>query len=131
MAIIFAPLAQIRIVRGTAWVDDVQMVDKASGNPIDLTGITGIVMRVRKGINTPILMELSTDEGNLVVLTPAEGRIGFRVNSAGTLALPENSNRKAIYIYDAVIERSAGEYEAAVVGKLAVIPSITRPWGTT
>ena len=131
MAIIFAPLKRITVVRGTAWADDVQLIDKATSQPVDLTGITGIVMRVRKAINTPILMELRTADSTVVVLTPATGRIGFRVNSAGTLALPENSNRKAIYIYDAVIERSAGEYEAAVVGKLAVIPSITRPWGAT
>jgi len=131
VAIVFAPIASIRVVRGTKWTDDVQLVDQATGNPVDLTGITSLVMRIRRSINTPILLELSMANGRLVVVNALTGLIGFRVNSAGTLLLPENSNRKAKYLYDAVIERSAGEYEPAVSGKLTVLPSITRPWGAT
>ncbi len=131
MAIIFAPLSTIQVVRGTSWSDDVQLVDKQTGTPVDLTGATALVMRLRKSINSEILMELSLANGRLVIIDPIEGRIGFRVSSADTLTLPENGNRKAKYVYDAVIERTAGEYEPAVRGKLTVLASITRPWATT
>lgn len=128
MAIVFAPLKQIRIIRGTAWADDVQLVDQATGAPVDLTAITSLQMRIRKSISGPSLLALDLVDGRLVVADAEEGRIGFRVNSAGTLSLPENRNRPAKYIFDVVIERSAGEYEPAVTGKLKVLPSITRPW---
>ena len=131
MAIIFARLPSISIVRGTKWEDDVPLVDKATGDPIALTGIAGLVMRVRASINGPILLELSVANGMLTLQDAANGLIGFRVPSATTLTLPEKSNRKATYLYDMVIERTEGEYEPALMGKLKVLPSITRPWGTT
>lgn len=131
MAIVFARIPTIRIVRGTAWSDDVELVDKDTQAPINLTGINGLMMRVRASINGPILLELSLDNAKLVIVDPADGKIGIRLSSADTLSLPEKSNRRVRYIYDMVIERSVGEYEPAVTGKLAVLPSITRPWGTT
>lgn len=133
MGIIFAPIGSVRIVRGTAWADDVQLVDKKTGEPVDLTGITGLTSRIRDDINGPILLSMSLDAGeaNLVVVDASEGRIGFRATSVGTLSLPDNNNEKIKYIFDVVIERSAGEYEPAVTGKLSVLPSITRPWGAT
>lgn len=131
MAIVFARIPSIRIVRGTAWSDDVELVDKASQDPINLTGINGLMMRVRQTMNGPILLELSLSDGTLTVEDAAGGKIGIRINSATSLSLPERSNRRATYLYDMVIERGLGEYEPAVKGKLVVLPSVTRPWGTT
>lgn len=131
MGIIFAGLDTINIVRGTRWDDNVTLVDQATGNPVDLTGITGLVMRLRRGINAAIDMELSMANGRLVLIDAALGVIGLRVPSAITLTLPELGNRRAKYLYDAVIERTAGEYEAAIKGKVNVQPSVTRPWGST
>ncbi len=131
MGIVFAGLATINMVRGTKWEDNVQLVDQATGDPVDLTGIVGLVMRLRRGINKPFDLELSTANNRLVVVDAPTGLIGFRVPSAVTLTLPELGNRKAKYAYDAIIERTAGEYEAAIKGKISVLPSITRPWGAT
>ena len=127
MAIIFAPVTTISVVRGTLWADDVQLIDKTTGNPVDLTGITELTSRIRRTINGPTLLELTLANTRLVIVNPATGLIGFRVSSADTLLLPQNGNRKAKYIYDAVIQRSALEYEAGAKGSLVVLPQITRP----
>lgn len=131
MAVVFAPIPSIRIVRGTYWSDDVQLVDKASGDPINLTGILDLTARIRQSINGEILLSMELADTRLVLVNAAQGRIGFRCPSAVTLLLPENENRKAKYVYDVVIERTAGEYEPAITGKLTVTASITRPWGVT
>lgn len=131
MGIIFASLDTINIVRGTRWNDNVTLVDQATGEPVDLTGIEDMVMRLRRGINAPINLEMSISNERLVLVDAAAGSIGLRVPSAVTLTLPELGNRKAKYLYDAVIERTPGEYEAAIKGKISVQPSVTRPWGVT
>lgn len=137
MAIIFAPVKSIRIVRGTHWEDNFQLVDEASQTPVSLVGITGLLMRVRRSIGSPILLELSLPDsgldsaGRLVLVDATTGMVGFRVDTPATLTLPENGHRKAKYGYDSVIERTPGEYEAAARGKLSVLPQYTRPWGTT
>lgn len=127
MAIIFAR-ASLRLVRGTEWRDDIQLVDKATGDPVNLAGITGMVMRIRRSINSPILLELAIADNRLVVVDAATGLMGIRVNSVTTRVLPENNNKRAKYVYDAVIERSLGAYEPAVGGRVTVLPQITRPW---
>jgi hypothetical protein len=137
MAIIFAtetsaglPIA-FTLVRGTRWEDDFQLVDQVSGNPVDLTGIVGLMIRVRKNPGSAILLELSVANTLLVVTNPVTGSVGIRVDSETTRDFPENGHRKAKYLYDAVIERSAGEYEPAISGKIVVLPQITRPWAVT
>lgn len=131
MAIVFASVPAIRIIRGTTWSDDLQLVDKASGDPVNLTGITELHARIRASINGPILLPMSLADTRLVIVNAAQGRFGFRCPSEVTLLLPENANRKKTYIFDVVIERTVGEYEPAITSKLSVRPSITRPWGTT
>lgn len=118
------------LVRGMVWNDDFILVDQATGLPIDLTGIAGLMMRIRAAINAPgHLLELSLANNGLVIVDAAAGRVGIRVNSAATLAaFPANDHRKAKYVYDAVIERTAGEYEPAIRGKVRVDPQITRPF---
>lgn len=130
MAIVFAR-ASFRVVHATLWNDDVQVVDKDTGVPVDLTGIAGIVMRMRSHIDGPIVLELSQANGRIVVLNAIEGRIGIRVPTAVMQGLPLNKNRRATYVYDALIERTADEYEAGIAGKVTVLPQVTRPYLTT
>lgn len=125
MAIRFGK-ASFSFVRGTKWDDDVILTDQVTGLAINLTGITGMTMRIRKTISSAILLELSSANGRLVVVDAVAGRIGIRVLSAITLTLPENSFRKAKYVYDAIIQRTALEYEPAVGGKVTVLPQVTR-----
>lgn len=133
MAIIFAtatsdgsPLT-FRWVRGTRAQDSFQLVDQVSGVPIDLTGETDIVMRIRTTINAPaVLLELSITNGKLVLTDAATGLVSIDLPSAVTNTFPVNNNKRARYVYDAVIERSVGEYEAAIQGKVVVLPSVTR-----
>jgi hypothetical protein len=118
-------------VRGTRWDDDFQLVDQVTGTPVNLAGITGLMVRVRKSPGSAKLLELSVANSRLVVTNAATGMVGIRVGSETTLTFPENGHRKAKYLYDAVIERTAGEYEPAISGKIVVLPQITRPWAVT
>jgi hypothetical protein len=130
MAVLFAP-ASFRFVRGTRWDDSVTLTDKAPGLAVDLTTIVGITMRLRRTYSGPIIAELSVAAGTLVVLDAAAGKIAIRCDSAFTYALPENGHRKARYLYDAIIERVAGDYEPAIKGRVTAEPQITYPQGTT
>lgn len=131
MAILFGS-ARFTLVRGTRWTDDVVLTDSVTQGPIDLTGLVGAIMRVREAADdTAHLLELSVANGMLVIVDATGGTIGIRVPSAVTRTFPENSNESALYVYDVVLERSAGEYEAAVAGKINVRPQITRPWAAT
>jgi hypothetical protein len=130
MAILFGS-AQFTVVRGTRWEEDITLTDQVTGDPVDLTGIEGILMRVRESIDDDITLELSVDNGFLVVLSAAAGQLGIRVPSADMLDFPENDHQRARYVYDAVIERTADEYEAAISGTISVLPQVTRPWGAT
>lgn len=130
MAIRFAK-ANFSLVRGTKWEDDVILEDSVTGLAVNLTGITGMLMRIRKTISSAILLELSVSNGRLIVVDAVAGRIGFRVLSAITLTLPENSFKRAKYVYDAIIQRTALEYEPAVGGKVTVLPQVTRAQGST
>lgn len=125
MAIRFAK-ASFSLVRGTKWDDDVILKDSVTGLVISLVGIVSMTMRIRKTIGSAILLELSVANGRLVMVDALNGRIGIRVPSAITLTLPENNFKRAMYVYDALIERTAGEYEPAIGGKVKVIPQVTR-----
>lgn len=126
---LFAP-ASFSFVRGTQWHDEVTLTDARSDAPVNLTGVTRIVMRIREFTDGPIVVELSTTAGTLVVLDAAGGVIGIRVGSTLSRSFPEADHRKAKYVYDAVIERS-GEFEPAIAGKITVLPQLTRPWANT
>lgn len=131
MAILFGR-AQFTVVRGTRWEDDVTVTDRSTGDPVDLTGITGLLMRVREAIeDTDNVIELSLANSRLSVVAATTGIIGIRVDSTTMLDFPENDHQKARYVYDAIIERSADEYEAAIEGVVIVLPQVTRPWETS
>lgn len=126
MAVLFAP-ANFKFVRGTRWDDDVLLSDEDSGDPVDLTGIVRVLMRVRQRVSGPVVAELSTGDGTLDIIDASGGRLGVRCNSAFTHAFPEAGNRRSKYVYDAVIETTPGEYAPAIKGKITVNPQITRP----
>lgn len=117
-----------KFVRGTPWSDDFQLVEQATSEPIDLTGIEGLLMRVRTrtGAST-VVYELSTANDTLVVNDAATGMVGIRLNSAQTNTFPANGHRKGKYVYDVLIERTPGEFEPAIGGKITVLPQVSRP----
>lgn len=132
MAIIFATQTSdgsaitLKWVRGTRAQDTLNLSDQQTGNPVDLSGVNAILLRVRKTINSAVLLELSLGSG-LTVSDAVNGVIDIDVASATTNTLPANNNKRARYLFDMEIERSAGEWEAAVSGKLIVLPSVSRP----
>jgi hypothetical protein len=130
MGLVFAQVKPVRLVRGTRWQDQVQLVDENSGDPIDLEGIESLVMTVREEINGPVILQLDLDDG-LAVADAEQGLVNIDVSSARTLEFPENDNARAKYVFDALIEREAGEFEPAFAGKVTVLPSNTRPWAAT
>lgn len=131
MAIIFATATSdgspitFRCVRGTRWQDTFQLVDQATSTPIDLTGIADIHMRVRKTINSAVLLDLKIAAG-LTISGVETGEVSIDLSSAETNALPANNNKRARYVYDVVIERETDEYEPAISGKVVVLPQVTR-----
>lgn len=131
MAIIFATATSdgspitFRCVRGTRWQDTFQLVDQTSGVPIDLTGIADIHMRVRKTINSAVLMDLQVGVG-LTITSAETGEVSIDLSSADTNVFPANNNKRARYVYDVVIERETDEYEPAISGKVVVLPQVTR-----
>lgn len=130
MSFLFAR-APMKVVRGTRWDDVVTLVDQDTQLPIDLTGITGLHMRVREEYTSEMLLDLGTDTNELLVTDAAGGEFRIQVPSAGTLAFPEADHEVATYVYDVIVERTPGEYEPAVNGPVIVFPQVTRPWGTT
>jgi hypothetical protein len=129
MGIVFAAVAPIRLVRGTRWQDQVQLVDQNTGDPVSLADVESIDMWIRAYVNGPVLLALSLSDG-LSIANPSSGLVDIDVSSDGTLALPENGNFRAKYVFDALITRTNDEREPAFAGKLTVLPAITRPWIT-
>lgn len=137
MAVLFATTTTdgkpigFKTVRGTLWEDEFIVVDQSTGDPVNLTGIKGIVMRARERVDAPeVVMELSTDNERLVVLDAVAGRVGITVNSAESVTeFPAADFRKKRYVTDALIVREGDdgdEYEPAISGRITVYPQITR-----
>lgn len=136
MAILFAtkttdgkPIG-FKCVRATTWEDEFVVLDEATGNPVNLTGIDDLVMRIRTRVESPdVVMELSVSNQRLTVLDAPAGRVGLAVTTAQSLAeFPENYHRKRRYVTDALIVRPGPEYEPAIAGKVTVLPQITRAY---
>lgn len=116
-----------RIVRGTRWTDEVTITDEATGEAVDLNGIVRLIARVREFIDSSeVLLELTTTDTTLTVVNAAGGVVGIDVPTAATLDFPENGHFRAVYVYDVLIERSPGEYEPGLGGKVVVLPQVTR-----
>lgn len=117
------------VVRGTRWQDRVVLTDETTGQPVSLVGITGLIMRIREFVDSEVLLELSDAPGNGRLAVEGDGSAGavlIDVATADTLAFPANGHYRATYLYDALIERSANEFEPGTQGKVNVLPTITR-----
>lgn len=131
MSYTFAP-SSLRIVRGTTWVENLQLTDD-TGAPVSLVGVVDIIMRIRERIDSAtVLLELSIatsgSEDRIAVTDAALGKIAILVDAVDTNTLPRNGDRKAKYVYDAIIDRGGAPQvlEPAFKGKLSVLPQVTR-----
>lgn len=131
MSYTFAP-SSLRLVRGTTWVDHLQLVDDA-GAPVSLVGVADIIMRIREFVDSAdVILELSMNatgsEDRIAVEDAVLGKIAILVDAADTLLFPRNGDRKAKYVYDALIDRGGSPQviEPAYKGKLSVLPQVTR-----
>jgi hypothetical protein len=118
------------VIRGCRWQDRVLVTDQATGEPVDLTGVLDIVMALRKKIGGPIVDTLSMSNARITLADPAGGEFDIDVSSVDTQALPANNFKRTRYFTDALIQRSANEWEPAIAGKVRVDSSITRPLDT-
>ncbi|MCX7041113.1 MAG: hypothetical protein NT117_00170 [Gammaproteobacteria bacterium] len=128
MSLSFAT-SQLRMIRGLTWADQVQLVNKTTLVPIDLTGVVGATMRIRLRRNTATaLLELSTTNGRLTIEPGTDGLITVDVSAEDTLELPINNHKKARYVYDVVLDRGGDPQvlEPATGGKVTVNPQTTR-----
>ena len=97
-------------------------VDEA-GDPIfqphSLTGCTAR-MQVRKTFNEPILVDLSTENGSIVLEDGAQGQIDITMSAAQTEAL---ELRKAIYDLELVFP--SGDVARLLQGNVLISPNVT------
>ena len=128
MSLSFAT-SQLRIVRGLTWADELQLINAVTKVPINLTGVVGATMRIRLRRNmATALLELSTTNGRLTIEPGTAGLISLDVSATDTLNLPRNSDKKARYVYDVVLDRGGVPQvlEPATSGKVTVNPQVTR-----
>lgn len=76
------------IEQGDTLTQDWQWVSKVGEVPVDLTGCL-LILQVRKGKSpeSPVLLELSTVNGGIVMDTPEEGRFRIFLSMEGTYGL--------------------------------------------
>lgn len=120
-------------VRGTDWNDVFILTDADTGAAIDLTGATDLLLRVRDDIaSTTVRLERRLSDGGLTILDRAAGKVKVLCDSQTTHdSFPANDQVKAVYVYDALIERTAGRWEPATGGKVTVLPQVSRPLDDT
>lgn len=127
MSLIFAP-SRFKMVRGATWADEVRITDDLNV-PINLTGATEIVMRIRREPDSRLfLLELTLANGRITIVNAALGEIAILVSAAATLALPKAAHEVEQYVYDAVIDRGGTPkvIEPAFRGWITVEPQVTR-----
>lgn len=126
MSILFAPLS-FRLVRGTTWLQTVNLTDRSSGEAVSLINCA-LTMRVRRSIqSSAVILELSTANGRISITDAAAGQFEVEVDAADTLLFPENRNQRARYVYDLIIDRTSPDRrEPAISGKVRVDPQVTR-----
>lgn len=87
----------ISMKAGADWTRNIYIKDD-NGTARDLTGYTAR-MQIRPSINGAVLVDLSTEAGGGIVITPAQGLITISIGATDTAKLP----MKAIYdlfVYD-------------------------------
>ena len=127
MGILFGTL-RLQMVRGATWTDTIAITDSL-GVPVNLTGVTGITMRIRSTIDaTTSLLELSIANGRIAIANAAGGIITLSVSASATLGLPVASHEIEQYVFDAVLDRGGSPQviEPAFSGYVTVYPQVTR-----
>jgi hypothetical protein len=94
--------------------------------PISLADYTG-VMHIRKEIaDEAPLLELTTENGGIVIESPAaNGVFTIRIEAEDTEGICEDHETIAA-VYDLMLEKT-GERILQQYGKVRIIPSVTRP----
>lgn len=108
----------LTIRQGATWVLSFEWLD-GEGLPIDLTGCTAR-MQLRRNYGTPVLLELSTTSGQLV-LGGATGIIDLVVDAATTAALTTDSG-----VCDMKIVYPDGYVDVALAGRFELLFEVTK-----
>ncbi len=85
---------------------------------INLTGYTA-VMQMRDAVGSPVLLELSTENGRIVI-TPTTGAVELSLTDEETGVLTFKSA-----IYDLVLISATGQATRLLEGKVTVSPGVT------
>lgn len=100
----------------------------ADGTAQNLNGLTAR-MQIREEIDSPtVILELSTDNGRIIIPNDASGTVQFNLPAETTADLP-TYNDVAVWVYDLKlidVVASPEKVIRAVQGVVTVIPSVTR-----
>lgn len=115
-------------IRGLPWREDVQLLDKDTGQPVSLAGITELWMRVRAHPDdAEAVMELNLASTRLVIVDEDNGIYGVRCTAEQTLEFPRKKSLPYRLVSDSVIERTPGIYEPGLAAPVNVQPQVTKP----
>lgn len=119
------------IEQGDTLTQDWQWVSKVGEVPVDLTGCL-ITLQIRKAKDplSPVLLELSTANGGIILDTPEEGRFKIFLSQEGTYLLegiPAEPTATRAY-YDLIVQfGDGGESRKLLKGNVVFYPSTTYP----
>lgn len=114
------------VYQGQTFDDEVLMLDKATKEPIDLSGRTAR-MQVRASIDSPtVIFELTSDAGQLVL--NADGVLRFNMSADDTAALNAGVYEPQQWVYDLelVTPGATPVVERALTGAVVFSPEVTR-----
>ena len=103
--------------QGSVFYINLQYKDP-DGNPINLTGQTAR-MQLRRQYGYPVVLTLTTDPGDGIVITGATGNIAITITDERTEIL-----ESGFYVYDLELN-NAGVINRLIQGTLTVSPQVT------
>lgn len=105
---------------GFNWHKEGPVVDDVvtPGDPYDLTGWSAR-MQVRKSVNSPVLLNGSTQNGRIIM--SEEGRVDIKFTDEDTDVLTVKSA-----LYDLELENPEGDVFRLLEGAVTISPNITR-----
>lgn len=100
--------------------DDHNFVWKAGDplTPVNLTGCTA-KMQIRLGLDTPVLLELTTENGGIAL--SSTGKVVINMTATQTAALPPKS------LYQLEITMTNGRVRRLLTGFVIVSPELVKP----
>lgn len=96
--------------------------------PIDITGCSAR-MQVREKYGSPVLVELTTEEGGGIVLVGEEGKINITISDVQTDAMGARAGStrpRTEAVYDLELVFPSGDVQRVVQGVIEIDPNITR-----